>query len=146
MAGSSRYPCEPVVASIGRRAVAYAIDDILISAIFVFLLWEHISLASNAEQIAAVINGAWLWIAITQIIYHTWFVWQFGASLGKMAMGMRIVDETTFESPNFGKSLNRALFRIFSGMVFYLGFAWSLLDPMRKTWHDKTASTLVVNA
>ncbi len=134
------------LAPIGRRAAAYAIDDLLISAIFVVLLWEPISRAQSAEQIAAIVNGAWLWMATTQILYHTWFVWQYGASMGKIAMKMRVVEAATLTQPRLSVAFNRAVFRIVSGMVFYLGFIWALFDPMRQAWHDKTASTLVVDA
>ncbi|WP_456404320.1 RDD family protein [Hydrogenimonas sp.] len=134
------------LAPIGRRAVAYAIDDLLISMIFVVLLWDPISRAQSAEQIAAIVNSAWLWMAMTQILYHTWFVWQYGASLGKIAMRMQVVEAATLTRPRLFVAFNRAVFRIISGMVFYLGFIWALFDPMRQAWHDKTASTLVVDA
>jgi uncharacterized RDD family membrane protein YckC len=49
-------------------------------------------------------------------------------------------------NPSFLISLNRAIFRIISEMLFYLGFVWGAMDAMRQTWHDKTARTLVVNA
>ncbi len=137
---------ESDLAPIGRRSIAYAIDDILISLIFVILLWEPISRAQGAEQIAEIINSVWLWMAATQILYHTWFVWEYGASLGKIAMGIRVADAATLEKPGFQASFNRAVFRVISGMIFYLGFVWALFDPMRQAWHDKTASTLVVNA
>ena len=137
---------ESDLASIGRRAVAYAIDDILISLIFVVLLWEPISRAQNPEQIAGIINGVWLLMAAAQIIYHTLFVWLYGASLGKMAVGIRVADAATLVKPGLQASFNRAVFRVVSGVVFYLGFVWALFAPMRQAWHDKTDSTLVVNA
>ncbi len=136
---------ESDLAPIGRRAVAYAIDDMLVSLIFVALLWEPISTARGAERIAEIINGVWLWMAAAHIIYHTWFVWEYGATLGKMATGIRVADAATLGKPGFQASFNRAVFRVISGMLFYLGFAWALFDPMRQAWHDKTASTLVVN-
>jgi len=139
-------PEERDLAPIGRRAIAYAIDDLLISMIFVILLWEPISAAQSMEQVALIINGVWLYMAAAQIIYHTWFVWEYGASLGKMATGIRVADAATLARPGFQASFNRAIFRVVSGIVFYLGFVWALFDPMRQTWHDKTASTLVVNA
>jgi len=52
----------------------------------------------------------------------------------------------TSDNPNFAVSLNRAIFRIISEMIFYLGFLWGMFDPARQTWHDKTAKTLVIDA
>jgi len=148
VAGSQEFfrPEETDLAPMSRRAAAYAIDDILISMIFVVLLWEPISRAQSTEQIVMLLNSVWLWMAAAQILYHTWFVWEYGATLGKMAMGIRVADAATLEKPGLQASFNRAVFRVISGMVFYLGFVWALFDPMRQAWHDKTASTLVVNA
>ncbi len=137
---------EADLAPIGRRAAAYAIDDLLISMIFVIMLWEPISAAQSTEEVAAVINGVWLLMAATQIIYHTLFVWQYGASLGKIAMKIRVADASTLAQPGFQAAFNRGVFRVVSGMIFYLGFVWALFDPKCQAWHDKTASTLVVNA
>ncbi len=134
------------LAPLGRRAVAFAIDDILISLLFVAALWEPISVARNPEEIAGLLNGVWLYMAMTQILYHTLFVWQYGASLGKMAMRMKVVEVGTMQIPRLSVAFNRAIFRVVSGMVFYLGFLWAFFDPARQAWHDKTAGTLVVNA
>ena len=134
------------LAPLGRRTVAYAIDDTLISMLFVIILWEPISMAQSAEEIAAIVNGVWLFLAMTQILYHTWFVWQYGASLGKIAMKMQVVETGGMGRPSFLVAFNRAIFRVISGMIFYLGFVWAFFDPLRQTWHDKIASTLVVNA
>ena len=132
------------LAPLGRRTMAYAIDDILISMLFVFLLWEPISMAQSAEEIAAIVNGVWLLMAMAQIIYHTWFVWQYGASLGKIAMKMQVVEAASLGRPRFIVAFNRAIFRVISGMVLYLGFVWAFFDPARQAWHDKTAQTVVV--
>ncbi|WP_201353869.1 RDD family protein [Hydrogenimonas urashimensis] len=133
-------------APLGRRSVAFAIDDMLISIIFIILLWQPISMAQGPQEVAAVINSVWLLIATAHIIYHTWFVWQYGATLGKIAMKMVVVETGTMQRPRFSVAFNRAIFRVISGMVFYLGFAWAFFDPLRQTWHDKVASTLVVDA
>lgn len=134
------------LAPLGRRTVAFAIDDTLISLVFVVALWEPISMAQSPEEIAGLINGVWLYMAMTQILYHTLFVWQYGASLGKMAMRMKVVEVRTMGIPRFSVAFNRAIFRVVSGMVFYLGFVWAFFDPARQAWHDKTAGTLVVDA
>ncbi|WP_456382765.1 RDD family protein [Hydrogenimonas sp.] len=135
------------LAPLGRRTVAYAIDDMLITLLFLFMLWDRIVAARSPEEIAAIVNGdVGLMILVAKILYHTWFVYQYGASLGKMAMKIKVVEARTLENPRFSVAFNRAVFRVISEMVFYLGFVWAFFDPSRQTWHDKTASTLVVNA
>ena len=80
-----------------------------------------------------------------KIIYQAFFVMQYGASLGKIAMKIRVIEIKTLDNPNVISSLNRAIFRVISEMLFYLGFLWGMMDPSRQTWHDKTAKTLVTN-
>lgn len=136
---------EPELAPFGKRILAYAIDDLLISILFIIILWGPVKSSTSVEEVAVIINSVWLFMVITQIIYHTFFVWQYGASLGKIAMGIEVVESNGYTKPRFSVALNRAIFRIVSGMIFYLGFAWAFIDPKRQTLHDKTASTLVVS-
>jgi len=71
---------------------------------------------------------------------------QYGASLGKIAMKIRVIEIETLQKPNVIVSLNRAIVRVISEMFFYLGFIWGMMDPSKQTWHDKSAKTLVVDA
>jgi uncharacterized RDD family membrane protein YckC len=68
---------------------------------------------------------------LMKIAYQTFFVMQYGATLGKLAMKIRVIDIKTLDNPNFAVSLNRAIFRIISEMIFYLGFTWAAMDPAR---------------
>lgn len=134
------------LAPLGRRAVAYAIDDLLISLIFVVMLWDSFAALQSPEASAALLNQLWMPMVMTKILYHTLFVWLYGASLGKMAMKIRVVEAAGFGMPRLVVAFNRAVFRIISEMLFYLGFVWAFFDPARQAWHDKTAMTLVVDA
>lgn len=134
------------LAPLGRRAVAYAIDDLLISLIFIVMLWDSIAALPSPEASAALLGTLWMPMVMTKILYHTLFVWLYGASLGKMAMKIRVVEAAGFGMPRLVVAFNRAVFRIISEMLFYLGFLWAFFDPARQAWHDKTAMTLVVDA
>ena len=70
---------------------------------------------------------------------------QYGATVGKIIMKIRVIEIKTLNNPSVISALNRGVFRVISEMLFYLGFLWGMLDPSRQTWHDKTAKTLVVN-
>ena len=71
---------------------------------------------------------------------------QYGATIGKLAMKIRVIEVKTLQNPNVLSSFNRAIFKIMSLMAYGLGYLWGVFDPARQTWHDKTAKTLVVNA
>ena len=103
---------------LGKRTFAYMIDDMLISTLFVIMLWTPIAQARSVEEIALIVNGVWLYMVMTQILYHTLFIWQYGASLGKMAMKMQVVEIETMMKPRLVVAFNRAVFRIVSGMIF----------------------------
>ena len=133
------------LAEIRKRAVAFFIDEMLLSFILIFALWNSFAAAKSMEEIINVTNTFVLEYMAMKIIYQAFFVMQYGATIGKIVMKIRIIDIKTLQTPNVLVALNRAIFRILSEMLFYLGFLWGMLSPERQTWHDKTASTLVVN-
>ena len=61
-------------------------------------------------------------------------------------MKIRVISTIDLDNPNILYSLNRALIRIVSESLFYIGFLWALTNPKRETWHDRVARTLVINA
>ena len=129
-----------------KRAMAFFIDEMLLSFILIVALWDSFANAQTVEVLIAVTNSFVLEYMAMKIIYQTFFVMQYGATLGKLAMKIRVIEIQTLQNPNILVSLNRAIFRIISEMLFYLGFLWGMLDPARQAWHDKTAKTLVVDA
>ena len=69
-----------------------------------------------------------------------------GATLGKMAMGIRIV-RTDGSDISYGTAFLRYIGQqLVSPIFFCLGFLWMLWDDKSQTWHDKIASTCVVRA
>jgi len=137
---------ELVLADIKKRALAFTIDEFLLSFIFIFAIGDSFSKAENIEALIALINNFTLEYMIIKIMYQSFFVMQYGATIGKLAMKIRVIEIRTVANPNILVSLNRAIFRIISELLFYLGFLWGILNPNRQTWHDLTAKTLVVNA
>jgi len=136
---------EITLADTKKRAMAFFIDELLLSFLLILALWESFSSAANTEEIIALTNSFVLEYMALKIIYQTFFVFQYGASIGKIVMKIRVTDIKTLGNPNVAVSLNRAIFRVISEMLFYLGFLWGMMDPARQTWHDKTAKTLVTN-
>jgi len=92
------------------------------------------------------INSLFPYIVLLKVLYQTFFVWQYGATLGKMAVKIKVVDEKSFDNLNLQYSFLRAVVRIVSESLFYLGFVWGILSPTKQTWHDKAAKSLVINA
>jgi len=134
------------LASSGKRSLAFFIDEMLLSFLLIVALWDSFASAQTIEELIAVTNSFVIEYIIMKILYQSFFVTQYGATLGKLALKIRVIEIATLDNPNIAHSINRAVFRIISEMLFYLGFLWALFDPARQAWHDKTAKTLVVNA
>lgn len=133
------------LATIKQRAFAYTIDEILISVLFMIIFFGKIPQDATYEQTLNLLNSLFSYVILLKIIYQTFFVWYYGATPGKMMLKIRVISTIDLENPNFIYSLNRAIVRIISESLFYIGFLWALTNPKRETWHDKVAKTLVVN-
>ena len=134
------------LASIKSRSLAFFIDEMLLSFLLIIAMWDSFSQAKTMEEMIYLTNSFVLEYIAMKIVYQAFFVMQYGATLGKMAAKIRVIEINTSANPNVISALNRSIFRIISEMLFYLGFLWGMFDPARQTWHDKTAKTLVVNA
>lgn len=134
------------LASVQKRGLAYLIDELLVSLLFIFIYLDAIPHGASTEETIAFINSLFVYVMVLKIVYQTFFVWMYGATLGRIAMKIKVISMSDLENPSFLFALSRSSFRIISESLFYLGFVWAMLNPKRETWHDKVANTLVVNA
>lgn len=134
------------LAPLRARAAAFGIDELLLSVLLFIILWDSISKAQSVEQIVAVTNTFLLEYMMIKIVYQTFFTMQYGATIGKIIMKIKVIEIRTLSNPGFWSALNRGVFRVVGELLFYLGFVWAFLDPYQRSWHDRTARTLVVNA
>jgi uncharacterized RDD family membrane protein YckC len=133
------------LATIRQRAAAFGIDELLLSVIMIVILWDSIASAATMEEMIALTNSFLLEFMAIKILYHTFFTMQYGASLGKIVMKIRVIEVNTLSNPTFLSAFNRSVFRVVSEILFYLGFVWAMMDPYRRSWHDRTGKTLVIN-
>ena len=134
------------LATIRRRSFAFLIDELLLSLLLIIALWDTFVNAQTMEEIINVTNSFVLEYMFLKVVYQAFFIMQYGATVGKLLLNIKVIELKTLANPNVLESLNRAIFRVLSEMFFYLGFLWGMLQPSRQTLHDKTAKTLVVNA
>jgi uncharacterized RDD family membrane protein YckC len=120
-------------ASFGRRFVAYLVDVILIGIV---------------GGILVAIFGTGVGYGLDLLVGIAYFGYLEGGpkgqTLGKMALGIRVVDFSTGGPIGYGRGVVRYLGRILSGIVFLLGYLWMLWDKEKQTWHEKIATTVVV--
>jgi len=146
MSVEDRFEAEGVeVTSIQKRAVAYFIDDVLVSIVVIILLWDAISSASTPEGYITVINSAFMEIVIIRFLYQAVFVYMYGATIGKQLMKIKVIDTQTLDKPDVKGAVFRAGFRTLGEVLFYFTFIFAFFDPLKRTLHDKIANTAVVN-
>jgi len=67
-----------------------------------------------------------------------------GQTLGKKALGIRVIDISRGGPIGPLRAFIRWAGRIVSTLAFYLGYLWMLWDREKQTWHDKMARSVVV--
>ncbi len=135
------------LASMRSRVKAFIIDDLSITLIVILLLWERISIANgDIVNIMIIMNDAFLQIIILKFLYQTFFIWYYGATIGKLVAKIKVIDFEHYGRVSFVNALVRSAGRIISEAVFYIGFIFAYYTDSRQTFHDKFGKTLVVDA
>ena len=67
-----------------------------------------------------------------------------GATPGKLAVGLKIVDAKTGKTPRPRQVLLRLLGCYLSMLPLGLGVFWIVVDRKKRGWHDRIAGTVVV--
>ena len=67
-----------------------------------------------------------------------------GQTIGKRAVGIRVIDFNTGGPIGFGRAVLRYVGRYVSAIACLLGYFWMLWDKEKQCWHDKFASDVVV--
>lgn len=147
-------PLSLSIASNQKRITAFVIDDIVISLFFIIIFYDQFSTVfanitvvdeAALETLNAFLAQNLLVVLAIKLIYHTFFVWQNGMTLGKYLMKIKVIDIETGNIPNFSKAFLRASVRIPSEVLFYLGFLMAFFVPLKQTLHDKLSNCVVVN-
>ena len=143
------------------RFAAWLIDVVIVVAIVGILNGVGILdtlVVEEGESVSPVHAGIQ---AVTGLVYFVVLTTAFGATLGKMAMGMKVVDAEG-NKPGFGLVFIREFILAGLGPIPFLVFGvtaaggiasllvtlvvvlWVLIDDNRQGLHDKAANTFVV--
>lgn len=134
------------LATTNSRIKSFIIDDVLLTTITIIMLWQPISsVDGDFMSVVVIMNQAFLQIIFLKFLYQTFFIWHYGATLGKMVAKIRVIDYDNFGRVSLASAMMRAAMRIVSESIFYLGFFLAFFTESRQTLHDKFAKTLVVN-
>lgn len=87
-----------------------------------------------------------LLIAIGYQVWNRWVLGGQGQSLGKRALGMRLVSEQTGQPIGTLNAFLRDICHFVDGVICYVGYLFPLWDAKRQTLADKIMHTVVVPA
>ncbi len=76
------------------------------------------------------------------ISYFTFFHLVWGQTIGKMILGLRVV-QTNGRPLGTGRALLRAVAYFFSAFPLGMGFLWVGFSSKKRSWHDWIAGTVV---
>ncbi len=118
-------------ATFWQRLGAYLLDGVVLTVVNIVLIVA----LKGVGNILALIVG---------IAYFVYFEGSSGQTLGKRALGIRVVSFDTGGPIGYPRAFVRYIGKIISFVVILLGFLWMLWDREKQTWHDKMASDVVV--
>ncbi len=141
------------ISSVGKRASAYFIDDIIVS-LFLFIIFYdqlvniYLSIQENPMDftpMATFLEQNTVVFLLLRVVYQTFFVWQSGMTPGKRLLKIKVIELDSGDIPSFQVAFLRATLRIISDSIFYLGYIFAYFNPLVQTLHDKLAKTIVVD-
>lgn len=133
------------------RVVAYIIDGILLNIVFgILAAILGVSIMpvdpATADPVAALaflgpfqfaaLAGSWLYFALMESSPR-------GATIGKMVVGLRVVDEQGARI-SFLRATGRFFAKFISGLILLIGYLMVAFTERKRGLHDMIAGTLVV--
>ena len=127
-------------AGFGSRLGALLVDTLIVLVAAGVLFGIFAALAEEAGIIVAYVI-----VLVGGIFYYVYFEGgPTGQTLGKRALGIRVVDFQTGGPIGYGRAVGRYFARLLSQLPCYLGYFWVLWDREKQTWHDKLTNVVVV--
>ncbi len=140
----------PRMAGFWERFAAFLLDSLILglavgilAVIFGMPSWIF---GSDNLRVFSIFSNIFvlLCVYISPLLYSTYFLTQKGATLGRMAMNIKVVQETSLKNLTIQKAIIRALMSFVSSIPLSLGYTWYFMSDKRQTWHDAVAGSYVV--
>ncbi|MEW5542451.1 RDD family protein [Streptomyces cyaneofuscatus] len=133
----------PELAHWGLRAGGLIIDGLIIGAPYLLLVGIGGAMGDAAGGILALL-GFLLMIGLT-----LWQLYQEGTTgqtIGKKAVGIRLLREADGRPVGFGMAFVRRLAHFLDSIACYIGWLWPLWDEKKQTFADKVCSSVVIRS
>ena len=141
---ASSWSSSPDYAGFWQRAAAFVIDALLVTIVVVPAMVLGFGIRRVSLDPA---QHSWDLLAFLAIALAIVGFWRYcGATPGKIALGIRVVDAASGGPPSSLRLALRLIGYLVSAFPLYLGFLWIAVDRRKQGWHDKIAGTIVVNS
>ena len=88
--------------------------------------------------------GLYMFVALgVPVLYFTFFHGRWGATVGKMACGLRVVTAEG-EPITYMRAFGRFWAFMLSGIILYIGYIMAGFDDEKRALHDRICSTRVI--
>lgn len=143
-------PAGLVLAPIVRRIGGFALDQVIVALPVVVAIVAAGFRPSDTvtSQSLVAFNIA---VTAVALVYQTVMIALFGRTVGKLALGTRVVRSVDGARPVWTEAVMRALLPLSLGAIPSVGlflavmvYSLALWTPLRQGLHDKAAGTLVV--
>ena len=85
----------------------------------------------------------WLFAFAVTAIYFVYF-WSIGGTIGMKLFRLTVVDANTERPVGIGRAILRSVGFVVSALPCYFGLVAAAFDVRKQGWHDKIASTVVL--
>ena len=150
-------------AGFWKRFAALLIDGILVSMVEGILFLPVLGMfgislfsAVNSESpsqivgsVLALIAASVGWVCLTAVVSWLYYALmessERGATVGKLALGIRVVDSNG-NRISFGRASGRYFAKIISGAILMVGYLMAAFTDRKQALHDIIAGCLVINS
>jgi len=130
------------------RFLAIVVDGLIMDAIYVPLVFLFgVTVFRAAGAAPAIRPGTIVALELVPMLavflYEVMMIRYFGATLGKMAVGVKVV-RTDGSEISWGISIARYFMKMVSGIILAIGYIMAGFDSEKRALHDRVCDTRVV--
>jgi uncharacterized RDD family membrane protein YckC len=127
------------------RVVAKLIDGVILWIVNMGtnVLGGMLTQGANNEAMSGVFFIFYFMNIAVGAAYEAWFLGKFGATPGKMALGLRVI-RPDGEKITYLRALGRHFAEMISGLILGIGYIMAAFDEEKRALHDRICDTRVI--